>query len=396
MTGTLLLQIALAAGAGLLLNLTPCVLPAMALKVRAVLNEVGSQLPLRALSAALFMAGSVLFFAPLGLATALLQWKWGVLFQSRALLAALSALLAALALASFLGRSLPLPGLIAGLRGRRLLDPLVSGLTCALLSTPCTGPLLGGVLVFSLAQPAGHVAVIFTAIGVGLAAPYALLLLRPGLLARLPRAGAWSRVVQHSFGWMLLAAALFYAQSLLPRAWADPLWAGLGIAVLSWCAWRFWRAAGDRAARAAALVIAAVTLALAYAGVDPGRTGAARVAWQPLRAADVAALPALGRPALIEFTADWCINCKVLEKTVYADGAVLRALDAAGVVPLQVDLTRPAPALEQLLTSYGGVGLPFAAILDRNGQLAQTFAGLFTSASLAQALLRLQSSEDRS
>lgn len=386
MTSALLLQIALAVGAGLLLNLTPCVLPAIPLKVRAVLHEAGSRLPVRALAAALFLAGSVLFFAPLGLASALLQWKWGVLFQSRALLIALSMLLAALAVASFLNRSLPLPSAVAGLRGRRLLDPFISGFTCALLSTPCTGPLLGGVLVFSLAQPAGHVALIFMAIGVGLAAPYVLLLLRPGLLGRLPRAGAWSRVIQQSFGWLLLAAALFYAQSVLPDSWVAPLWIALFVAALGWSAFEFLRAAGNRAVRVAALSAGAITLALGYLGAGPDLLGRDTVAWQPLRAAGVAALPKLGRPAMVEFTADWCINCKVLEKTIYEDPAVLHALDTGRVVPLQADLTRPSPALEQLLGSYGGVGLPFVAVLNRDGRVVQTFSGLFTSASLVRAL----------
>lgn len=385
MNSLLILETLLAAGAGLLLNLTPCVLPAVPLKVRTVLREAGERKAVRLASAALFTAGSVFFFAALGLATALLQWRWGVLFQSRPLLIALSVLLAALAIVNFSGRSLPVPNALATLRGGRLLEPFLSGLVSAVLSTPCTGPLLGGVLVFALTQPPANIVAIFIAIGLGLATPYVVLILRPSLLKRLPRAGAWTEVIQQSFGWLLLAAALFYAQSVLPAAWRTPLWIILFAAVLTWAAITLWRAT-KRSARAAALLVGATAVAFAYLGSGLGQSAKTTINWQPLRAADVVMLPTLGRPALVEFTAQWCINCKVLEKAVYEDRDVVAALRRTGTVALQVDLTRPNPTLEHLLASYGGVGLPFAVVLDGKGQKTQTLSGLFTSASLVRAI----------
>ncbi len=385
MNPLLLLQAALAVGAGLLLNLTPCVLPAVPLKVRAVLREAGERRTVRWVSAALFTAGSVLFFGALGLATALLQWRWGVLFQSRPLLIALSGLLAALAVMNFSGRGLPLPNALTTLRGRRLFEPFFSGLVCALLSTPCTGPLLGGVLVFALTQPLANIIVIFVAIGVGLASPYVVLILRPSLLKHLPRAGAWTAVIQQSFGWLLLAAALFYAQSVLPAAWGTPSWTILLAAVFAWAAVTFWRAT-ERGARVAVLFVSATAAALGYFGSGLDQSADTTIAWQPLHAADVTALRTLGRPALVEFTAQWCINCRVLEKTTYEDRNVVAALRRTGTIPLQVDLTHPNPTLERLLASYGGVGLPFAVVLDHNGRTTQTFSGLFTSTSLTRAL----------
>ncbi|MGS1116537.1 protein-disulfide reductase DsbD family protein [Castellaniella sp. UC4442_H9] len=385
MNSLLLVQALLAAGAGLLLNLTPCVLPAVPLKVRAVLREAGERPAVRWVSAAFFTAGSVLFFGVLGIATAVLQWRWGVLFQSRPLLIALSILLMALAVVNFTGRSLPLPNALVTLRGGRLLEPFFSGLVSALLSTPCTGPLLGGVLVFALTQPFANIIVIFVAIGLGLAAPYVILILCPDLLKRLPRAGAWTAVIQQSFGWLLLAAALFYAQSILPTAWGAPLWVALLVAMLGWVAVTAWRAT-ERSARAAALFVGATAAALGYVGSGLGQSAETVIAWQPLRAADVSVLPTLGRPVLMEFTAQWCINCKVLEKTTYEDRSVVAALKRTGTIPLQVDLTHPDPTLEHLLALHGGVGLPFAVVLDRKGREVQTLSGLFTSASLVQAL----------
>lgn len=393
MNSLLLIQAVLATGAGLLLNLTPCVLPAVPLKVRAVLREAGERQAVRLASAALFTAGSVLFFGGLGLATALLQWRWGVLFQSQALLITLSALLAVLAVLNFSGRSLPLPNTLVTLRGKHLFEPFFSGLVSALLSTPCTGPLLGGVLIFAVTQPLANVLVIFVAIGLGLAAPYVVLILRPSLLRRLPRAGAWTVVIQQSFGWLLLAAALFYAQSVVPTTWTTPLWVALLAAVFGWAAFTLWRAT-EHSARTAALLVGATAAALGYLGSGLGQSVETTIAWQPLHAADVVNLSTLGRPALVEFTADWCINCKVLEKTAYEDRDVVEALKRTGTVPLQVDLTRPDPTLEHLLALHGGVGLPFAVVLDQKGREVQTLSGLFTSTSLVQALNKTLTQEN--
>ncbi|MBS2132247.1 thioredoxin family protein (plasmid) [Burkholderia thailandensis] len=380
-------QILIALGAGALLNLTPCVLPAIPLKVRAILRETGGRLGARVTSAALFTAGSVLFFAVLGLVTALLHLQWGVLFQSRTLLILLSALLFMLAIVNFRWHGLRLPSALASMHGTRFLEPFVSGLICALLSTPCTGPLLGGVLVFALARPTSDIVTIFVAIGVGLASPYALLILRPALLQRLPRAGAWSEVVRQSFSWILLGAAIFFIRSIVPPAWGTPLWIAFGVGMLTWALAVFARSK-DAGSHRAVAIISVMAVALVYVGIGPSRAQA--IPWQRLRDGDVAMLPALGRPAIVEFTAQWCINCKILEHTVYRADDVVQTIHRQGVMPFQVDLTRPDPALERLLASYGGAGLPFLAVLDRDGHEVRHFSGLFASGNLVDALNTLQ------
>ncbi len=383
MDRSLTLQLALALFAGALLNLTPCVLPVVPLKVRSILHEAGQTRGSRALSALLFVLGAWSLFVPLGLATALLHLQWGVLFQSRAALLALVATLLLMAWLGFRGRSLPLPGFIVQAGGGRYVEPYVSGLVSGILSTPCTGPLLGGVLVFALTQPAAHTVALFTAIGSGLALPYVALLLWPGLLRRLPRAGAWSAAVHRSFAWLLLAAALFFAQSVLP-AWAGtPLWLALLVA-LAWSVLRLWRRGADRRTRAVALLAVLPVLALADLGtgfLDPGS-----VPWIALRGADAAQLARLHRPALVEYTAAWCLNCRVLEQTVYADPRVAQALHDGRFVALRADLTRPQPELQALLVGQGGAGLPFAAVLDAQGREVAHLSGLFDTRSLLRAL----------
>ncbi|MBS2132144.1 thioredoxin family protein (plasmid) [Burkholderia thailandensis] len=385
MLPSLLIQAPLAVAAGLMLNLTPCVLPAIPIKVRAILHEAGASMAARVLSAALFAAGSVFFFSALGLATALLHLQWGVLFQSRVLLVALSSLLLALALLNFRGKGAPIPTAITSMRGGRFLEPFVSGLVGALLSTPCTGPLLGGVLVFALAQPTANIVIIFVSVGVGLALPYAALILWPGLLKGLPRAGAWSEVIRQSFSWILLGTAFFFVQSLLPGSLQLLLWPTFIAALLLWSAYTFWRIR-DRIARRTVAIVSVTAAILVYAGTGFGTSPAVAIDWQRLEAADITRLAVPGKPTLVEFTAAWCINCKILEKTVYRDIEVAHMVQARGVAALQADLTKPDPALEHLLASYGGAGLPFVAILDSQGHEIQHFSGLFASGSLIDAL----------
>ena len=108
--------------------------------------------------------------------------------------------------------------------------------------------------------------------------------------------------------------------------------------------------------------------------------------WAPYRGDALAAASANDRPALIEFTADWCINCKVLEKTVYAAPQVIRAAQETNLASFQVDMTESDDAKENLLRSYGGAGVPFAVVLDRSGVVVRRFPDLLTAARLEAAI----------
>ena len=385
MDNSLLLEVILALGAGMLLNLTPCVLPVIPIKVRTILRAAGAKPVTRALSAGLFAAGSLLFFTPLGLATALLHLQWGVLFQSQAVLIGLVIILLAMAVMNFTGHGLPIPPIIARMGGGRFAEPLVSGLVSALLSTPCTGPLLGGILVFALTRPTVDIVMIFIAIGLGMALPYAILLLKPGLLDRLPRGGAWTDIVRQSFGWLLAGAAIFFAQSLFPASVDKTLWFAFLAGVMLWVLATSLRAA-DHASRWAAPLSSLPALALVYLSAGIWPVPSQGIPWQPLEATQIAEIANLHRPALVEFTAQWCLNCRFLEQTVYGDARVVQALRTRGVVPLQVDLTRPNPELQSLLAAYGGAGLPFVAILNPHGREIGHLSGLFSADALVRDL----------
>lgn len=378
-------ELLLAVVAGLLLNLTPCVLPAIPVKIRTIVHESGHEPGQRILAATAFTAGSLLFFLSLGIATAALHWTWGVLFQSRTFLILLIAFLGFFAFITFRDIGIPVSQFVQTMRGRRHLEPFLSGLFSALLATPCTGPFLGGVLAYAVTRPSPVIVSIFLAVGLGLALPYVVLLARPSLLERLPKAGPWSERVRQGLAFVLLAAAVFFVQALVPAAAGSWIWLGWLVLLGLWAAHALVTSAGWTA-RAVALGFAVAGAALIYGGGLTTPTGTGSLDWRPLVAGAWQQAQASGQPILVEFTADWCINCKVLEKTVYADQRVAQAVRDNHLVALQADLTRPDPRLQKLLLSNGGAGLPFAAVLNARGQVVERFSGLFTTNALIQAI----------
>jgi len=390
---TLAAELALAGLAGVLLNLTPCVLPAMPVKIRTILRESGSEASHRVEAAIAFALGSLAFFLALGGLTAWLHWSWGSLFQSRGFLAFLVLLLAGFAIITYRDVSIPVPSFAYTLRGHRLMEPALAGMLGAVLATPCAGPFLGGVLAYTLTRPESVTLGIFAAVGLGLALPYIVILLWPRLLGRLPSAGAWSLRVRQGLAFVLLAAAVFFAGSLVDGAVARGLWiawAGL------FAAWAVFAAVRDSGWRSRAVVGVFVALFGGSAlGLGTGApTGA--IGWRAYTADRSAAAVATGRPQLIEFTADWCINCKVLERTTYGDPDVRHALRATDTLALRADLTRPDAALTRVLNRFGGAALPFAVVLDRDGAVVERFDGMFGAATLRDALLEAGAQTGRS
>ncbi len=386
---TLWQHLLLAVAAGALLNLTPCVLPALPIKLRSIGRVVGDSAGRRLLAGGALLAGTLTFFGALALATAWLNWTWGALFQAPLFRLALAALLATFGVWSLAGRGIQPPQWVYRVQGNGYAEPYFVGLLAAVLSTPCTGPFLGGVLAFALTQSPAAIVALFLAVGLGLALPYLILLARPGLIARLPKSGAWLLRIQQGLGLVLLAGAAFFAATTLPAGAAPLLWAGWAAVLVFWLFRALWAGPGlgARLVPAVVLLVAAVVTPMMVAA----QNAPAALDWQPLTDRALADARRDARPVLIEFTADWCINCKVLEHTVYQNARVASAVAGADVLSLRADLTRPDPRLQYYLRRFGGAGLPFAVVLDENGGISHRLPDLFTVATLVAALHDTQS-----
>jgi len=374
----------LAFGAGLLLNFVPCVLPVIPVKIRIVLREIKGDTRSRILAAVSLLAGSMSFFLILGSATAYLELAWGDLFRSKIFLAGLTGFLLFAGIATLAHRSVRLPRLIYRIPIYRYSGAFFTGALAGILSTPCSGPFLGSVLAYSLTQPHGVIILIFTWIGLGLAMPYIVLLLWPGLMDRLSFSGAWTIWVKQILGFILIAGAVFFGRVFLHEGLHPVLWLLFYIMLLIWAIFAFRRSAGWWG-RIFSLGTVTTILFLVVLAV-----AAKQLKWQEFSPHSLHNSLAARQPVLIEFTAKWCLNCEVLKKTTYEDKSVVRAASKAKLIPLRVDMTDYNESHRLLLGKYGGTALPFAVIISSDGKVAHRFQGMFSAKTLEKAIRQLR------
>lgn len=380
--------------AGLLLNVMPCVLPVLTMKVSGLLTTSGEADESKRLARfrehnLLFAAGIMTWFVVLALAVGGLGIAWGGLFQNTAVVYGLLVLVFLLALSLFDVFTLPILDFKIANSNNPRLQAYLTGVVATLLATPCSGPLLGGVLGWAALQPLTIVLVVFAATGLGMALPYLFLALRPGAARLLPKPGPWTGVMERLVGFFLLGTAL-YLFSILPESrWLRVLTSLLAAALAAWI-WGQWggiRSSGWKKAGTALVAGGLVAVSLWW-GAQPSL--AVPSPWQPFDAATFRAV--LGKePILLEFTADWCPSCKVLERTTLTPRRLLALADQYDLTLLKVDLTRPHPEAQALLRSLGSVSIPLTAVFPK-GFLARSplvLRDLYTPGQLEDALRQL-------
>ena len=377
----------LAFTAGILLNFTPCVLPVIPLKIRAVLQEIEGATRPRILAAGALLLGSLTFFVLLGGATAYLGWKWGEIFQSRIFVTLLAIFLLVSGIAMLAGWSLRLPQAVYKIPIHRYMGAFLTGVLAGILSTPCSGPFLGAVLAYAVTQSSAVTIVLFTAIGFGLAFPYSGILLFPHVLKYLPRGGRIGTQVESLLAFILIAGAIFFGQAMLPTSFSTPLWGIFLLGLVVWGILEFTK--GEK--KSERLVPACLTLILIFASFSLLKNSSGSgLDWKPYAQSNLDEALQSGRPVLLEFTADWCINCKILEKTTYSSLEVIATAKKMNLVALQVDMTKFRDAEKTLLDHYGGTALPYAVLLEPSGHAMQTFSGMFSAETMVKGILDME------
>jgi suppressor for copper-sensitivity B len=370
---------------GVILNLMPCVLPVLSLKLLSVMNRgaAGAAGAVRkgfvATAAGIvfsfwLLAGGAIAFKAAGLAVG-----WGIQFQSPLFLGLMAGILILFAANLFGLFDIPLPGFAARVAERTpaenaadgrgsLLGAFATGAFATLLATPCSAPFLGTAVGFALTRGTVEILSVFTALGVGLAAPYLVVAAFPALARRLPRPGPWMRTLRMVLGVALLATAAWLATVIWAVAGAVAAVAAALVLVvllaLLALRGRSTRLAGAPGFAVLAVVFAAGVLApavLAGAGGPGAFAEAGR--WRPFDKVVLYNLVAEGHVVFVDVTADWCITCKANKAAVIDRGRVATALgDGGSVVPMRADWTRPDPAIASYLRSFGRFGIPFNAV----------------------------------
>lgn len=368
---------------GLLLNLMPCVLPVLSLKVLGFVRQAGEQRVWR--HGLAFTAGVILsFWALAGLMLALRaggeRIGWGFQLQSPGFVAMLAVLflLIALNLLGVFEIGMSMMGAANSVQGAGgLASSFWSGLLATVVATPCTAPFMGSALGFGLSQPKLQSLLVFTALGLGMSAPYLLLSASPRLLRFVPRPGPWMARFKELLAVPMLATVVFLAWLLGQQAGVDGMaWllaAFIPVALGAWIYGRASRAALEgrphrgSMAWAGALVVAGLALALTRATVPvaaaPATAGS--LGWEPFSVERRDALRAQGTPVLIDFTASWCLSCQVNERVALETPAVRAKLREHGVVLLKADWTRRDDRITEALASYGREGVPLYVLYGR-------------------------------
>ena len=395
------LVLALAVLGGLILNLMPCVLPVLSIKVLGAIGHGGADRGLVRLSFLASAAGILAAF--LALAGGLVAVKaagasvgWGIQFQHPWFLAAMALLVTVFACNMWGFFEVSVPGWAArwsdeAARVKGLAGHFLAGVFATLLATPCSAPFLGTAVGFALSQDWLAILAVFVALGVGLALPYLLLAAAPGLATGLPRPGAWTVRVRQGLGLLLAATAVWLLSVLWVQAGAAPTM-GTGLALLATGATLFARHRGLAARVAgpvlAAMAVVAVAMPSGWSRTAPPAVATADGPWRPFDAAAIPALVAGGRTVFVDVTADWCITCQANKALVLGRGAVRARLDAPGVVAMQADWTRPDDAIARYLSNHGRFGIPFNAIYGPGAPAGIPLPELLTPSAVLEALAR--------
>jgi DsbC/DsbD-like thiol-disulfide interchange protein/cytochrome c biogenesis protein CcdA/thiol-disulfide isomerase/thioredoxin len=371
-------KLLLAFTGGLIMNVMPCVLPVIALKIFGFVKQAGEE-PARVFRLGLaFAAGVFAFF--LGLAAIVSQlrgaFNFGYQFQNPWLLTGLIALVFVFALNLLGVFEVELSGgtttKLSRLSSREGYGgAFLHGLFTTLLGTSCTAPFLGSSLGFAVTQPAPIVFLLFTAIATGMSLPYLLLTARPAWLRFVPKPGLWMERVKQVMGFVMLAVVVWLVGVMGSRgseASSAVSWFLLALGVACWIYGTFSRSLISWAVIATMVGLGYFSF-LRGAFDRPAKQGTSEVeeGWQTFSEERVAAARAAGRPVFIDFTADWCVNCKVYEKTVLHTESIQRAFREKGVVAFKADWTNDDPEVTRALKSYGRNGVPLYVLYRPGG-----------------------------
>ena len=397
-----MLLVALAGG--LILNLMPCVLPVLSLKLMAVVAHGGGgrrEVRLGFLSSAAGILASFLVLAlgAIGLRLAGLSVGWGIQFQQPVFVAGMAVLLTLFAcnLWGWFEISGPRWAFAAAETGTAthgMTGHFFTGALATLLATPCSAPFLGTALGFALARGPVEISAIFLALGIGLALPYLLVAAVPSLATLLPRSGKWMLHLRVVLGVLLALSALWLVTVLAAQrgATAAIYTAALLVALASILGLRTKLRAPLRAVAPAAVLALAVATAALPSFMSASPAGATRSAdlknWRNFDEAAIHSLVAQGRVVFVDVTADWCITCQANKSFVLNRGQVAERLSAGAVIAMRADWTRPDPAIAQYLSRYGRYGIPFNVVYGPGAPSGIALPELLTSDAVLNALQR--------
>lgn len=393
---------------GLILNLMPCVFPILFMKVLAIAGlgaAARHEVRIHGLS---YAAGVVATFVLL--AGALFAFKaggeaigWGFQLQNPIVILLLAYLMAAIgfnlagvfevSMSGNLGQTLTSRG--------GSLGAFLTGVLAVIVATPCTAPFMGAALGVAMVQPPAVGIGVFMALGLGMAIPFLLFSLAPGLARHLPKPGPWMVRLKQVLAFPMFATAAWLVWVLSRQVGSDGVIAALGgILLIAFAGW-LWGIAGDGRGRmlrrAAAFVLLIGALALAKLPGDAPQAAPAAITppgsavkWSKFEFGLIDQARREGRPVLVNMTAAWCITCLVNEKAALSSEKIAQALKAKNALPLKGDWTNRDPEITKYLASFGRNGVPIYVLYSPDpAATPSVLPQLLTESMVMDALAKL-------
>jgi suppressor for copper-sensitivity B len=376
---SLLMMFAIALLGGVILNLMPCVLPVLSIKLLGVVGHGGGYTRTVRLNFLASSAGIISSF--IALAAILIAVKsagvvigWGIQFQHPWFLVAMAMIVTLFACNLWGFFEVHLPESVSEIGAHEthvhgLGAHFMTGALATLLATPCSAPFLGTAVGFALARGSGEILMIFAALGVGLATPYLLVAAFPTFATKMPKPGRWMVILRRILGFALAGTGAWLVMILAVQV--SDIAASLIAAIMVTIALMLYihKRLHHRYGRLDWLAVAILAM-LAFAVPDTVNLGAEpspsttqlNGLWQPFDERAIKTLVGEDRVVFVDVTAKWCITCQVNKAVVLSQGEVYARLSGSDVIPMQADWTRPNDAISRYLAAFGRYGIPFNAV----------------------------------
>jgi len=384
---------------GMLLNVMPCVLPVLAIKVLSFVQQAGES-RWRIFLLNLAYAGGVLTVfllletlavgTRLGLSSG--DLSWGGLFQQTRFNLVMACLVFAMGLSLLGVFEIPVPGMIGSAAGGNhregIFGAALTGVFATLLATPCTGPIMGTALGWSVRQPTHIVYLVWGVLGLGMASPYLVLGMFPRLVRWLPKPGNWMIRLKEFAGFVLLASVIFIIYYIDKRYTIPVLVMLLGVALGLWMIGNLYdinsHIRHKMTIRVTALVL---TILICWIGYGLAGENKYRLHWEPFSESRLTALLKEKKTVLVDFTADWCINCHVNESVALNTKATQSFVQEHDIVPLVADFTDGSAEVKRWLDKFLQDGVPLTVIFPADRQSEPiVLTGIYTQGMLLEKL----------
>jgi thiol:disulfide interchange protein/DsbC/DsbD-like thiol-disulfide interchange protein len=386
---------------GFILNLMPCVLPVISLKIFGFIQQAGKDRRSILRNGLSFVAGIFVWFVGLALLLVALkaaghQITWAAQFTNAYFVLGLSVIVLVFALDLFGVFEIALPQALM----HRILHSstregeagsFFQGLFATALATPCTAPFLGTAIGFAFTQSPLIILLMFVAVAAGMSFPYVLLSAQPAWMRFLPQPGPWMVHVKQFMGFLLFATLLFLLYVLgAQRGLEGAIWAScflLIVAIACWMKGAFIIPTASAFKRSVVLVLMLALLLISGVYFIGDKFHAAKIDiaqsnlpgdWQPFTPERLQSERDQGHAVFVDFTAAWCLTCKFNEKAVLESSAVRDAFQRHGVVKLKADWTNGDPVITKLLQQFGRPGVPLYVLYPGKSAEPIVFPELLT------------------